>query len=82
MELLFIFIQILINIIISSIINTKNIKAGNPAEYNRHSAGGRGGEEVRERGGGEGVKGGEGGREEYGITTGNISNRYMLSTSD
>lgn len=39
-ELLFIVIQILINIIIiCSIINTKKVKAGNLAEKNRHSAG-------------------------------------------
>lgn len=40
MELLFIVIQILINIIIiCTIINTKKVKAGNLAEENRHSAG-------------------------------------------
>lgn len=56
MELLFIVIQILINIIIiCTIINTKKVKAGNLAEENRHSAG---------RGGGSGRQ-----RRGYGLTT-------------
>lgn len=61
MESLFIFIQIRINIIICSNINTIKVKAGN-----RHGA------ERKGRGGGSG---------EYGLTT-DISNRYMLSTSN
>lgn len=77
MELLFIVIQILINIIIfiiCSIINTKKVKAGNLAEKNRHSAG---------KEGEEGEEGGKEGSVE-GVWTHNrnISNRYMLSTSD
>ena len=60
MELLFIVIQILINIIIiCTIINTKKVKAGNLAEENRHSAG-RGREDGR----------GAEGRGVYGLTTG------------
>lgn len=65
MELLFIVIQILINIIIiiiGSIINTKKVKAGNLAESNRHSAGREGGRVWSHNR--------------------NISNQYMLSTSD
>lgn len=59
MKLLFIVIQILINIIIiCTIINTKKVKAGNLAEENRHSAGK--GEEGEE---------GRGQRRGYGLTT-------------